>query len=92
MNSHTNALVTFSLYNEILLKVEIFKYLDEPISIILTDRAWHSISKDSYTRANWLIRKYGKANAFFHAVRLGSNFISPDVEGLRVVGRLTPYD
>src|SRR5256885_2107271 len=61
------------------LSVEIFKYIDTPISLVLSNHKWYSISKDPYTRASWLVYKYGKAFAFFHAVRLGGNFITPEV-------------
>src|SRR6266540_2219547 len=66
-----------SLYDE--LRTEIFKYLDAPIPIILTNRKWYSISKDPHARAEWLIHKYGKAHALFHAVRLGNNFLTQEV-------------
>jgi hypothetical protein len=65
------------LYNE--LKVEIFKYILTPISLILLNRNWYSISQDSHTRAEWLIYKYGRAHAMFHAIRLGNNFVTVDV-------------
>src|SRR3954463_16712273 len=61
------------------LKIEIFKHIDIPFSLILTNRSWYLISQDSYTRANWLIYKYGRAHALFHAVRLGNGFITEDV-------------
>src|SRR3954454_8551177 len=61
------------------LKIEIFKHIDIPFSLILTNRSWYLISQDSYTRANWLIYKYGRAHALFHAVRLGKNFVSMNV-------------
>src|SRR6266542_694615 len=61
------------------LKIKIFKYLDTPIPIILTNRKWYSISQDPHARAEWLIYKYGKAHALFHAVRLGNNFITTKV-------------
>src|SRR5205814_10281727 len=66
-----------SLHNE--LKIEIFKYVDSPLSLLLTNRRWYVISQDPYTRANWLIYKYGRAHALLHAVRLGRNFISLNV-------------
>ncbi|UZO19315.1 uncharacterized protein OCT59_010612 [Rhizophagus irregularis] len=63
-----------SLYYE--LRIIIFKYVDTPISLILTDRKWYAITQDPYARAEWLIYKYGKTHAIFHAVRLGSDFIT----------------
>src|SRR5438270_10072148 len=66
-----------SLIDEI--RVEIFKYVETPFSLILTDRKWHEISRDPHTRAKWLIYKYGRSHALFHAVRLGEGFINEDV-------------
>src|ERR1043166_3658831 len=65
------------LYNE--LRIEIFKFVDKPISLALADRKWYSISQDPHARAEWLIYKYGRAHALFHAVRLGGSFITEDV-------------
>ncbi|RIA87731.1 hypothetical protein C1645_827371 [Glomus cerebriforme] len=66
-----------TLYAE--LKVEIFRYIKTPISLILINRNWYSTSQDSHARAEWLIYKYGRAQAFFHAVRLGNNFLTEKV-------------
>ncbi|RGB40232.1 hypothetical protein C1646_753606 [Rhizophagus diaphanus] len=38
--------------------MNIFKYVDTPISLILTDRKWYAITQDPYARAGWLIYKY----------------------------------
>src|ERR1051325_4575163 len=61
------------------LRVEIFKYLNTPISLALTNRKWYAISQDAHARAEWLIYKYGKAHALFYAVRLGGGFIAENV-------------
>src|SRR4051795_11429800 len=66
-----------SLYDEI--RIEIFKFVTTPISLTLTNRTWYSISQDPHARAEWLIYKYGRAHALFHAVRLGNGFITKDV-------------
>src|SRR3954467_2166182 len=66
-----------SLYNEI--RIEIFKFVNTPNSLALTDRKWYAISRDPHARAEWLIYKYGRAHALFHAVRLGNGFITEDV-------------
>ncbi|GBB83847.1 hypothetical protein RclHR1_01050021 [Rhizophagus clarus] len=65
------------LYNE--LRIEIFKVIDTPISLALTNRKWYAISQDPQSRADWLIYKYGRAHALFHGVRLGSSFLTSDV-------------
>jgi hypothetical protein len=61
------------------LKVEIFRYVSTPMSLVLLNRNWYSTSQDSHTRAEWLVYKYGRAHALFHAVRLGNNFITVEV-------------
>ncbi|RIA88719.1 hypothetical protein C1645_806649 [Glomus cerebriforme] len=66
-----------TLYDE--LKLEIFRYTNAPISLILTNRNWYTTSQDPHTRAEWLLFKYGRAHALFHAVRLGNNFITETV-------------
>ncbi|GES91619.1 hypothetical protein GLOIN_2v1877656 [Rhizophagus clarus] len=49
------------------------------MSLVLLNRNWYSTSQDSHARAEWLIYKYGRAHAFFHAIRLGNNFITVEV-------------
>ncbi|CAB5378089.1 hypothetical protein RhiirA5_424872 [Rhizophagus irregularis] len=66
-----------SLYNE--LRIEIFKFVDTPISLALTNKKWYAISQDPQSRADWLIFKYGHAHALFHAVRLGNSFLTSEV-------------
>lgn len=60
------------------LKVEIFKYVSRPMSLILINRNWYSTSQNPHARAEWLIYKYGRAHVLFHAIRLG-NFASVEV-------------
>ena len=66
-----------SLHDEI--RIEIFKFIDKPISLALTNRKWYAISQDAHARAKWLICNYGKAHALFYAERLGNGFITEDV-------------
>ncbi|GBB83845.1 hypothetical protein RclHR1_01050019 [Rhizophagus clarus] len=65
-----------SIYDE--LRINIFKYVITPCSLILINHEWYAISQDPHARAEWLINKYGKAHALFHAVRLG-NFMTDNV-------------
>ncbi|RIA95316.1 hypothetical protein C1645_757712 [Glomus cerebriforme] len=65
------------LYSE--LRNEIFKFIETPISLVLTDRKWYATSQDPHVRAEWLIYKYGRSHALFHAVRLGNSFITVDI-------------
>ncbi|RGB40231.1 hypothetical protein C1646_753605, partial [Rhizophagus diaphanus] len=66
-----------SLLHEI--RSEIFKFIDTPISFILTDRKWYAVSQDPHARGEWLIYKYGRSHALFHDVRLGNDFLTLDV-------------
>ncbi|RIA86032.1 hypothetical protein C1645_741146 [Glomus cerebriforme] len=76
-----------SLYEE--LKFEIFRYTETPISLLLLNRNWYSTSQDPQTRAEWLMYKYGRAHALFHAVRLGKSFITEKVvQGLIARGAI----
>lgn len=61
------------------IKIEIFKYIDNPISLALVNRTWFTVFHDSHAKSEWLLNKYGRAHALFHAVRLGSNFLTLDV-------------
>ncbi|EXX55878.1 uncharacterized protein OCT59_010613 [Rhizophagus irregularis] len=65
-----------SLYDE--LRINIFKYVITPSSLVVTNREWFAISQDPHAKAEWLINKYGKAHALFHAVRL-RNFMTDNV-------------
>ncbi|EXX55868.1 uncharacterized protein OCT59_010611 [Rhizophagus irregularis] len=66
-----------SLLHEI--RSEIFKFIETPISLILTDRKWYAVSQDPHVRGEWLIYKYGRSHALFHGVRLGNDFLTLDV-------------
>src|ERR1044071_8598986 len=57
------------------IKINIFKYVDNPIKLALTCRRWAEIAKDPCAKTDWLIVHFGKAHAMFHAVRLGPTFI-----------------
>src|SRR4051794_21463072 len=57
------------------IKKNIFKYVNSPLNLALTCRNWSVIAKDPYSKAKWLIVRYGKDHALFHAVRLGPTFI-----------------
>ncbi|GBB93894.1 hypothetical protein RclHR1_02250004 [Rhizophagus clarus] len=61
------------------IKIEIFKNVDNPLSLALVNRPWYTVFHDPHARSEWLLNKYGRAHALFHAVRLGSNFLTLDV-------------
>ena len=60
------------------LRIEIFKLIDKPVSLSLIDRKWYDISQDPHARVEWIIYKYGRAHALFHAMRLGEGFITEE--------------
>ncbi|PKY58585.1 hypothetical protein RhiirA4_480616 [Rhizophagus irregularis] len=66
-----------TLCNE--LKVEIFRYAFIPIALVLLNRNWYSTFQDPHARAEWIIYKYGRAHALFHAIRLGNHFVTVEV-------------
>ena len=53
------------------IKINIFKYVDYPLNLALSCQNWSVIAKNPYAKTEWLIARYGKAHALFHAVRLG---------------------
>src|SRR2546421_279944 len=55
-------------------EINIFKYVNSTLNLDLTCRNWPAIAKDPYAKAEWLITRYGRAHALFHAVRLGPTF------------------
>ncbi|CAG8602961.1 405_t:CDS:1, partial [Acaulospora morrowiae] len=58
---------------------ELFRYINSPLNFILGCKLFYLLSLDSHSRAKWVIYKYGRAQALFHAVRLGPNFINVQV-------------
>ncbi|RIA80641.1 hypothetical protein C1645_838327 [Glomus cerebriforme] len=61
------------------IKINIFKYVDNPMNLVLSCRTWSDVAKDFRAKAEWLLNQYGKIDAFFHAVRFGPPFIDIDV-------------
>ncbi|CAG8546887.1 9533_t:CDS:1 [Paraglomus brasilianum] len=61
------------------IKVEIILHLSNPISLAQCSRAWHTMINLPVTKSKWLISRYGKTHALFHAVRMGRPFINVDV-------------
>ncbi|GBB95922.1 hypothetical protein RclHR1_26450002 [Rhizophagus clarus] len=58
---------------------EIFKYVSTPLPLIIIYKNWYDVSQLPHVRAEWLIYKYRRAHALFHAVRLGKCFITEEV-------------
>ena len=61
------------------IKINIFIHVTSPLNLALTCQSWSAIAKDKYAKTQWLIVRYGKAHALFHAVRLGPTFIDTPV-------------
>ncbi|CAG8437507.1 12659_t:CDS:1 [Acaulospora colombiana] len=61
------------------LKVLIFEHTTNILDLGVTCKAWAKVIQDPHARAKWLIKKYGKSYALFHAVRLGPKFINAEV-------------
>ncbi|CAG8475451.1 8400_t:CDS:1 [Paraglomus brasilianum] len=61
------------------LKVEIILHLSNPIPLARCSRAWYATVNSSATKSKWLIGRYGKTHALFHAVKMGEPFINVDV-------------
>ena len=61
------------------IKVEIILYLSNPTSLAKCSREWNRIVNSPVTKSMWLIGRYGKTHALFHAVRMGEPFINVDV-------------
>ncbi|PKY17562.1 hypothetical protein RhiirB3_522092 [Rhizophagus irregularis] len=60
--------------------MELFHFLSTG-PLALTCRNWSAISKDAYAKTEWLLVRYGKSHALFHAVRLGPTFMDiPSIE------------
>ena len=60
---------------EVEVKINIFKHVDYLTNLALTCLRWSKIVNDPYAKTEWLIERYEKAHAMFHAVRLGPSFI-----------------
>src|SRR4051794_31168671 len=61
------------------IKINIFKYVDSPLNLILTCRNWSDIAKNPHAKSEWLIVHYGEERALFHAISLGPTFIDTAV-------------
>ncbi|CAB5184162.1 hypothetical protein RhiirA5_398255 [Rhizophagus irregularis] len=66
-----------SLEEEIM--INIFKYIERPMNLILTCQKWSNVARNSRAKAEWLITQHGKIHALFYAVGLGPTFVNVDV-------------
>src|SRR5438105_271441 len=85
INYYTENYSTESKYHNYLdglateLKVEVILHLSNPTSLAKCSREWNHIVNSPATKSMWLIGRYGKTHALFHAVRMGEPFINVDV-------------
>ena len=63
-------------------KVEITSYVQNPSSLARCSREWYSVVNSPHTKYRWLLNKYGRVHALFHAVRIGEPFLNLDVAEL----------
>ncbi|CAG8648552.1 733_t:CDS:1, partial [Paraglomus brasilianum] len=61
------------------LKIEIILHLSNPTPLARCSREWYATINSPATKAKWLIGRYGKNHALFHAVRMGEPFVNVDV-------------
>ncbi|CAG8638339.1 11093_t:CDS:2 [Paraglomus brasilianum] len=61
------------------LKVEIASYLEKPYLLGCCSREWYSVVNSPHTKYRWLLNKYGRVHALFHAVRIGEPLLNISV-------------
>ncbi|CAG8599671.1 6666_t:CDS:1 [Paraglomus brasilianum] len=61
------------------LKVEIVLHLSNPTTLARCSHEWNNIVNSPFTKSKWLISRYGRTHALFHAVRMGKPFVNFDV-------------
>ncbi|GBB84384.1 hypothetical protein RclHR1_00110017 [Rhizophagus clarus] len=70
--------------------ITIFKFVNRPLSLILSSRNWLRISKNPHARSEWLITKYGRSNALYNAAMLGPSFIDIRLYRILTAGNVKP--
>ncbi|CAG8745092.1 21233_t:CDS:2, partial [Cetraspora pellucida] len=69
------------------IKINIFRYIKNPLNLILSCKEWRNVANNSEAKAEWIISNHGKAHALFHAVKLGPFFIDlPTAQALITKG------
>ncbi|CAG8586910.1 10776_t:CDS:1 [Paraglomus brasilianum] len=58
------------------LKVEIASYVEIPFFLGCCSRDWHKIVNSPHTKYKWLLNKYGRIHALFHAVKIGEPLLN----------------
>ncbi|CAG8630323.1 9744_t:CDS:1 [Paraglomus brasilianum] len=64
------------------IKTKIASHLETPYLLGCCSREWYSVVNLPHTKYRWLINKYGRIHALFHAVRIGEPFLNLDVAEL----------
>ena len=59
--------------------IEIYKHVEQPISLILVNKEFHQLCIHPVTKSKWALANFGKIHALFFAISLGKTFITVDV-------------
>ncbi|CAJ0767887.1 21713_t:CDS:1, partial [Entrophospora sp. SA101] len=59
--------------------IEIFKYIEIPISLILVNKEFCRICTSAAAKSVWALTKFGRIHVLFFSVLLGKTFITVDV-------------
>ncbi|CAG8591997.1 5765_t:CDS:2 [Cetraspora pellucida] len=61
------------------IQIRIFVNIRHPKNLLMANKAWYKISKQTDVRAEWVIVQFSKAHALFHSIRLGPKFVNVDL-------------
>ncbi|CAG8600348.1 3914_t:CDS:1 [Paraglomus brasilianum] len=64
------------------LKVEIASYIPNPFFLGCCSRDWYNVVNSAPTQYKWILNKYGRIHALFHAVRIGKPLLNSEVAKL----------
>ena len=59
--------------------IEIYKHVEQPISLILVNKEFHQLCIHPVTKSKWALANFGKIHALFFAISLGKTFVTVDV-------------
>src|SRR6185312_4367871 len=60
-------------------RVIIVSHLENPLPLARCSHGWYDLVYSSDVKSTWLLSRYGRTHALFHAVRIGDSFITPEV-------------
>ncbi|CAJ0848123.1 13278_t:CDS:2 [Entrophospora sp. SA101] len=73
--------------------IEIFKYIEIPISLILVNKEFCRICTSAAAKSVWALTKFGRIHVLFFSVLLGKTFITVDVKlgiGYEQLNKINP--